>query len=71
MRRNWTPDEVAKLKSLAGKMPAAKVASDLGRGLSATMVKAHQLRVSMKYRPERAANYDPERSGMDGLLEGG
>ena len=58
MRRNWTVDEIAKLRDMAGKMPAAKIASDLGRGLSATMVKAHQLKVSMRCRPKRQVKMD-------------
>jgi hypothetical protein len=65
MRRNWTIEEVAKLRNLAGKMPAAKIASELGRGLSATMVKAYQLRVSMRCRPGRQSNVDPDPGGMD------
>jgi hypothetical protein len=41
MRRRWTSDEISKLKSMAQKHPAAKIAEELGRGISATFVKAH------------------------------
>jgi hypothetical protein len=43
----WTSDEIAKLKAMAQKYPAAKIAAELGRGLPATRVKAHQLRISL------------------------
>jgi hypothetical protein len=45
--RRWSADDLAKLKNMAQKFPAAHIAAELGRGLSATMVKAHQLRVSL------------------------
>lgn len=59
MWRSWTSDDISKLKSLAGRLPAPKVASELGRGLSATKVKAHQLSVSMRYKPTRQPDSDP------------
>jgi hypothetical protein len=46
--RRWTTDDIAKLKEMAGKYPAAQIAAELGRGLSATRVKAHLLRVSLR-----------------------
>jgi hypothetical protein len=39
-RKRWTDDDVEKLKGMAQKYPAASIAAELGRGLSATMVKA-------------------------------
>ena len=49
-RKRWTDDDVEKLKGMAQKYPAVSIAADLGRGLSATMVKAHELRVSLRMR---------------------
>jgi hypothetical protein len=49
MRRRWSPDEIAKLQSMAQKYPAAKIAEELGRGHSAVVVKAHELRLSLRY----------------------
>jgi hypothetical protein len=52
--KRWTPEEISKLKSMAQKYPAAKVAEELGRGISATMVKAHELKLSMRYKKSAA-----------------
>jgi hypothetical protein len=53
-RRRWSADDLAKLKNLAQKVPACQVAAELGRGLSATMVKAHELRVSLRMKKNAA-----------------
>ena len=50
MNRRWTPEEISKLKSMAQKYPSAKIAEELGRGLAATVVKAHWLKMSLRYR---------------------
>jgi hypothetical protein len=47
LRRPWTADDIAKLKAMAQKYPAAHIAAELGRGLPATRVKAHQLQISL------------------------
>jgi hypothetical protein len=67
-RRRWSDDDVAKLQSMAGKYPAKHIAAELGRGLSATMVKAHQLRISLRMKPHLeggAASLDPGAAGFD------
>jgi hypothetical protein len=46
--RRWTADDIAKLKNMAQKEPRADVAAQLGRSVSATSVKAHQLGISLK-----------------------
>jgi hypothetical protein len=46
--KRWTPDEIAKLKDMAQKYPAAKIAEALGRGHSAVFVKAHELKLSLR-----------------------
>jgi hypothetical protein len=46
--RRWTADDIAKLKNMAQKEPCANVASQLGRSVGATAVKAHQLGISLK-----------------------
>jgi hypothetical protein len=54
--RRWTADDIAKLKNMAQKEPSANVAAQLGRSVSATAVKAHQLGISLKVpRPGAAA----------------
>jgi hypothetical protein len=47
--KRWSPEEISKLKSMAQKYPAAKIAEALGRGVAATMVKAHELKISLRY----------------------
>ena len=49
-RRSWTEDDIAKLKSLAGKRPAKVLATELGRSRGATAVLAHRLGLSLRYR---------------------
>jgi hypothetical protein len=55
--RRWSTDDLAKLKNMAQKFPAAHIAAELGRGLSATMVKAHQLRVSLRVKKKKASDF--------------
>jgi hypothetical protein len=50
MARRWTPDEVAKLKSMAQKWPTAQIAAQLGRAPSAVTFKAHKLKISLRLR---------------------
>src|SRR2546428_824713 len=57
MERRWSADDLAKLKNMAQKFPAAHIAAELGRGLSATMVKAHQLRVSLRVKKKKASDF--------------
>ena len=52
-RRRWTAEDMAKLQKMAQKYPAQHIAAELGRGLAATMVKAHQLRISLRMKRHR------------------
>ena len=56
-RREWTDDDVAKLRSLAGKLSIEDIASQLGRSPSATTVKACNLKLSLR-RPRSAQRRD-------------
>jgi hypothetical protein len=47
-----TSDEIAKLKSMAQKVPAAKIAEKIGRGFPATRVKAHELGLALRFKKE-------------------
>jgi hypothetical protein len=53
--RVWTEYDISKLKSLASKLPVRDIAAELGRSLGATVLKAHQLRLSLRC-PRRAAH---------------
>jgi hypothetical protein len=46
--RRWTADDIAKLKNMAQKEPSANIAAQLGRSIGATVVKAHQLGISLE-----------------------
>lgn len=48
-KRAWTEDDIAKLKSLAGKMPATQIAAELGRTYAALIVEASKLGVSLRH----------------------
>ena len=50
-RRVWTEDDIAKLKSMAGKLALREIATELGRTPGATAVEASKLKVSLRTRP--------------------
>ena len=54
-RRPWTSDDIAKLACMAQKYPASEIAKALRRGLSATVMKAHTLRISLRLMPKRGS----------------
>jgi len=47
-KRGWTNDDIAKLRSLASRVPVRDIAAELGRSPGATVLKAHQLRLSLR-----------------------
>jgi hypothetical protein len=52
--RRWTADDIATLKNLARKYPAAAIAGQLGRSAAATAIKAHELKLSLKIQRRKA-----------------
>ena len=48
--RPWSEDDIAKLKSLAGRRTAKEIAAELGRTAGATFVEASKLKISLKTR---------------------
>jgi hypothetical protein len=60
MPHRWSEDEIAKLKGWAGKRRVADIAADLGRPKSATIVKAHMLKLSLRVK----SSIDPGPAGM-------
>jgi hypothetical protein len=54
-RRPWTPDDVAKLRAMARRLPTVQIAKELGRGVSATVMKAHVLGISLRLKPKRGS----------------
>lgn len=49
-KRLWSEDEIAKLKSLAGRHSVKEIAAELGRTAGATTVEASKLKISLKTR---------------------
>ena len=49
----WTAEEIAKLKRMAGKMPAREIAAELGRTRSATAGEASKQGISLRYHGAR------------------
>ena len=67
-RKRWSADDLAKLQSMAQKYPAAQIAAELGRALGATMVKAHELRISLRMKPDhegKSTDPEPGAAGFD------
>jgi hypothetical protein len=48
LKRGWTEYDISRLKSLASKLPLKELAAELGRSPGATVLKAHQLRLSLR-----------------------
>jgi hypothetical protein len=44
----WTDDDIAKLKNLAGKVPARDIAAELGRTLGSLAVQASKLKIPLR-----------------------
>jgi hypothetical protein len=64
--RRWSNEDIAKLKSMAQKYPAAAIAAQLGRSAAATIVKAHELKLSLRVRAkDREPLTEPGPSGME------
>jgi hypothetical protein len=49
-RRPWTEEDITKLKSMAGRLPAKDIAVKLGRSLQATVAIACKLSLPLRTR---------------------
>ena len=49
IRHLWTPEEIEKLRAMAGNHRREKIAAELNRGAPAVALKAHQLGISLRY----------------------
>jgi hypothetical protein len=47
-RLKWTDDEIAKLRSLAGRVPAREIAAELGRTPGSLVVQASKLKIPLR-----------------------
>lgn len=62
--RPWTAEEVLTLQAMARNYPPEQIAAELGRGLTATLIKARDLRIVLKS-PSPDLSPDPGPAGMD------
>ena len=69
-KRPWTADDIAKLKSMARRVLTEEIAKALGRGVSATVMKAHGLGLSLRLKPKRGSGLPDLRDDRtSGLVE--
>jgi hypothetical protein len=59
MSKAWSNKDIETLRALAQRQKAIQIAKELGRSYGATVVKAHQLGISLKFQPEHATRTDP------------
>jgi hypothetical protein len=64
-RRRWTDEDVTKLKNMAQKYPSARIASELGRAISAIRTKAHGLDISLRMDRRQRRTIDLGATGLD------
>ena len=62
--RPWTAEDVLTLQAMARKYPPEQIAAELGRGVTATVVKAYDLRIPLKIKTSELG-LDPGPAGMD------
>jgi len=62
-QRKWSEEDIAKLNSLAHRYPTAQIAAALGRGISSTVKKAYELRISLRMKPKRGPKLRPGPGG--------
>lgn len=62
--RTWSEEDIAKLKSMAGRRPVKDIAAALGRTVEATVVAASKLKLSLRTR------FDFDRAASAGVSIG-
>ena len=65
-RRVWTEDDIAKLKSMAGRLTLKDIAAELGRSKGATAVVASKHKIPLRTHPTFNA---PRQTTKDASLE--
>jgi hypothetical protein len=59
MSKAWSKKDIETLRALAQHRKTSEIAKELGRSYGATVVKAHQLGISLKVRPSTTRHPDP------------
>ena len=65
--RRWRAEDLAKLQNMAGKFPTAQIAAELGRGLSSIVMKAYEMRISLRTKPEKGSRTEELNRGPAGM----
>ena len=65
-RRVWTEDDIAKLKSMAGRLTLKDIAAELGRSKGATAVVVSKHKIPLRKHPSFNA---PRQTTKDASLE--
>ena len=63
MPEPWTAKDVLTLQAMARKYPPEQIAAELGRSVTATLVKAYDLRIALKR--SSASQPEPNPVAMD------
>ena len=71
MGKPWTEEDVAKLRNLARRIPTRQIAKELGRGVPATVMMAHALRISLRLKPKKGSGEADLRVQPETLPRGG
>ena len=54
-RKPWSEEDIAQLQSMARRYPTKEIARQLGRGVPATVMMAHTLKISLRLRPKKGS----------------
>ena len=65
MRTRWTPSQTERLWELAGKMPTAQIAQEIGKANSAIIMKAYTLQLSLRVKRSEGRSHDSGASDRD------
>jgi hypothetical protein len=55
MKRPWIDEDIAKLRGMARRYPTNQIANELGRGVPATVMKAHELKLLLRMKPKKGS----------------
>ena len=59
MRSRWTPSQTERLWELAGKIPTAQIAHEIGKANSAIIMKAYSLQLSLRVKRGEGRSHEP------------
>jgi hypothetical protein len=69
-KRRWTPGEIDRLKGSAGMIPTAQIAQEIGRPVAGVVMKAYELKLSLKVKASDALASSDDTGAADADLTG-